>query len=226
MQQIRDLERKIEKARRLLHEEAEAYQDSQNEYLQGLESTMNDKAQQRSVCLALPMFLSIDIYVSINLPILFLFSIATRYLKKFCTKDQEIFVKGTQIVYLILMTRHTCTYTHSHTHSPPHTHTHRLKSRFHRNHLKSKASVEQQRKKIEKLESQLRDLREGVEPHGKGLRVMSLRYGRGMGGGDGRRGWEGGWKGGWEEEGMGGGMGGEIGGRDGRGEGGGTVESV
>ena len=49
MQQIRDLERKIEKARRLLHEEAEAYQDSQNEYLQGLESTMNDKAQQRSV---------------------------------------------------------------------------------------------------------------------------------------------------------------------------------
>ena len=80
------------------------------------------------------------------------------------------------------MTRHTCTYTHSHTH----THTHRLKSRFHRNHLKSKASVEQQRKKIEKLESQLRDLREGVEPHGKGLRVMSLRYVRG----DGRKGWE------------------------------------
>ena len=56
MQQIRDLERKIEKARRLLHEEAEAYQDSQNEYLQGLESTMNDKAQQRSVCLSLPVF--------------------------------------------------------------------------------------------------------------------------------------------------------------------------
>ena len=51
MQQIRDLERKIEKARRLLHEETEAYQDGQNEYLQGLESTMNDKAQQRSVCL-------------------------------------------------------------------------------------------------------------------------------------------------------------------------------
>ena len=74
------------------------------------------------------------------------------------------------------------TYVHTFTHtiSPPptHTHTHRLKSRFHRNHLKSKASAEQQRKKIEKLESQLRDLREGVEPHGKGLRVMSLRYGR------------------------------------------------
>ena len=68
----------------------------------------------------------------------------------------------------------------AYTYSPPptHTHTHRLKSRFHRNHLKSKASVEQQKKKIEKLESQLRDLREGVEPHGKGLRVMSLRYGK------------------------------------------------
>ena len=63
MQQIRDLERKIEKARRLLHEESEAYQDSQNEYLQGLESTMNDKAQQRSVCLALAVCLSSWFYL-------------------------------------------------------------------------------------------------------------------------------------------------------------------
>jgi len=49
MHQIRVLERKIEKARRSLQEEADAYQDSQNEYLQGLESTMNDKAQTRWV---------------------------------------------------------------------------------------------------------------------------------------------------------------------------------
>ena len=67
MQQIRDLERKIEKARRLLHEEAEAYQDSQNEYLQGLESTMNDKAQQRSVCQVLAVCLSGWFYLQIYL---------------------------------------------------------------------------------------------------------------------------------------------------------------
>lgn len=47
LQQIRELERKLEKTRQMLNEEEEVHNDLQSEYLQGLESTMNDKAQQR-----------------------------------------------------------------------------------------------------------------------------------------------------------------------------------
>ena len=41
------LEQKIEKKRQQLVEEEESYQETQTLYLQGLESTMNDKAQQK-----------------------------------------------------------------------------------------------------------------------------------------------------------------------------------